>query len=661
MGKYERPRRLPIEPDAYPQEDTFETDTLLPDEDASFSDEDTDSLQEEEVYDSDEEMDYNEEEYDTDDNADYDEEEYDADDDEDFEDNEYFEDSPRRITAKQKIILVSVCASVLLLLIGLIVGIVIFSGRDTDDDLILDNVYAGEVNLGGMTMEEAKGALHLATDRTFSKKDMVVQVYEGMSFSLSPENSGASLNVDAVVKAAYDYGRGGSEADFLLAKKKAASSSYTIALLPYLRLDLDYIRQTVEEYCAANNSELTQPVISLKGTRPTYDPNAVNQSAAHQSLQITLGTPYCQLDANSLYERILDAYSMNNLLVVCEDTERAEPDAVTAEALFSQFCTASKDASIDPATYELTPEVYGYGFNVAAVQQQLDSKNYGDTLEIEFEFLIPNVLTEHLTENLFLDTLGEYRSNYNAESEERIANLKLVCDIINNHVINAGETFSFNKVLGEISESNGFVTAPVSTYNGKALGGGITQVSSALYYSVLMANLDVVERHSHDFAVDFIDFGLDAYVDGHSKDLRFRNTSTSPVRIVAQLQENAVFVELQGANTLGYTTKIISTVLSKLEPAIIEQRLDPDNLSGYRDGDVIQTGIPGYKVAVYMEKYDPLTNALLSSLQVSTSDYKKTDTIVVTIEEPATETPTQLPEQSEESITETQEDVLLLP
>ena len=137
----------------------------------------------------------------------------------------------------------------------------IFSGRDTDDDLILDNVYAGEVNLGGMTMEEAKGALHLATDRTFSKKDMVVQVYEGMSFSLSPENSGASLNVDAVVKAAYDYGRGGSEADFLLAKKKAASSSYTIALRPPLRLDLDYIRQTLEEYCAANNSELTQPVI----------------------------------------------------------------------------------------------------------------------------------------------------------------------------------------------------------------------------------------------------------------------------------------------------------------------------------------------------------------------------------------------------------------
>lgn len=658
MGKYERPRRLPIEPDAYPQEDIRETDALLPDEDVSFSD-DTDFLQEEESYDSNEETDHDEEEYDSDEETDYDEEEYEAD--EDYEEDEYFEDSPRGVTTKQKVILVSVCAGVLVLLIGLIVGIVIFSGRDTDDDLILDNVYAGEVNLGGMTMEEAKGALHLATDRTFSKKDMVVQVYEGMSFSLSPENTGASLNVDAVVKAAYDYGRGGSEADFLLAKRKAASSSYTIALLPYLRLDLDYIRQTVEEYCAANNSELTQPIISLKGTRPTYDPNAINQSTAHQSLQITLGTPYFQLDANSLYERILDAYSMNNLLVVCEDTERTEPDPVTAEALFSQFCTASKDASIDPATYELTPEVYGYGFNVAAVQQQLDSKHYGDSLEIEFEFLIPGVLTEHLTENLFLDTLGEYRSSYDPESEERIVNLKLACDIINNHVINAGETFSFNKVLGEISESNGFVTAPVSGYNGTALGGGVTQVSSALYYSVLMANFDVVERHSHDFAVDFIDFGLDAYVDGRSKDLRFRNTSTSPVRIVAQIQENAVFVELQGANTLGYTTKIISTVLSKVEPAVIEQRLEPDNLSGYRDGDVIQSGIPGYKVAVYMEKYDPLTNALLSSLQVSTSDYRKIDTIIVKIEEPATEPPTQLPEQPEEPITETQEAVLLLP
>ena len=74
------------------------------------------------------------------------------------------------------------------------------------------------------------------------------------------------------------------------------------------------------------------------------------------------------------------------------------------------------------------------------------------------------------------------------------------------------------------------------------------------------------------------------------------------------------------------------------------QYVDKDNVLGQKDGDILQEGITGYDVDVYMDKYDRETGELLSSLQVSTSAYVKQDQIQVRIEseQPSTE-PTEDP------------------
>ncbi len=57
-----------------------------------------------------------------------------------------------------------------------------------------------------------------------------------------------------------------------------------------------------------------------------------------------------------------------------------------------------------------------------------------------------------------------------------------------------GETFSFNKHTGKRSKENGYKSAPVIMEGEmeEDYGGGVCQVSSTLYNSVLYAGLEIV-------------------------------------------------------------------------------------------------------------------------------------------------------------------------
>ena len=138
-----------------------------------------------------------------------------------FDDVLPFDNTPQKegLGRKQIIILVSIGAAVLLGLIGLIIGLLLFSGRSTDDGLILENVFAAGVDLSGMTVEEAVNALHVATDDSICKEPMVIHIYDG-TLSLYPDETNAILDVDAIAQAAYNYGRSGTHAENQQIQKK---------------------------------------------------------------------------------------------------------------------------------------------------------------------------------------------------------------------------------------------------------------------------------------------------------------------------------------------------------------------------------------------------------------------------------------------------------
>lgn len=544
----------------------------------------------------------------------------------------------KRAIRNRKIAIITVCSVILVVLIGLIVGMIVYANRNKDDGLILNNVYAAGINLGGMTQEDAKNALHLVTDNTFTQKDMVIKLPDA-TITLPASETGAKLNVDKVVEAAFNYGRSGSVTENKKAQQNANTIQHTIALLSYMELDTRYIQNVLKEFCDSYSSIMTQPSDTISGNRPEYDPENPDISVTHQTLTITLGTPDYKLDYNRLYDRVLDAYSMNQLEISYEAPILTNPQVPSAQALFDKYCLMPENAQLDDQL-NVIPEIYGYGFDVDTLQKRIDNAKHGETIQVTLNFMKPDVTSKELSKNVLPDVLVDYLCSNPDATEEWIHNMTLACEAINGKVVNAGENFSFNQLLGRITEANGFKKAPGYSKGMEAqvLGAGVEQVASALYYCALVCDFTILERHNSGYAVKYIDLGLDAYITG-SQDLRFTNSSDHPIRILAEVDGNSVRVRIQGTDKRMYDIEIKSVIEETLEPEHSYKVVAKENVMGYEDGQILVSGITGYTVKVYRVKYNKQTGDETIRTIIDVSNYSKRDQVEVQIESDPIEDP----------------------
>lgn len=126
----------------------------------------------------------------------------------------------------------------------------------------------------------------------------------------------------------------------------------------------------------------------------------------------------------------------------------------------------------------------------------------------------------------------------------KVHNIRLALRAIDGIEVAAGETFSFWKQVGRPSRVRGFV-------KGRELregcliaspGGGLCQLSNALYEAALGAGFEIVERHAHSRLVpgSRAALGRDATVFWNYVDLRFR--AAQAFRIEARLTSDALIV-----------------------------------------------------------------------------------------------------------------------
>ena len=128
-------------------------------------------------------------------------------------------------------------------------------------------------------------------------------------------------------------------------------------------------------------------------------------------------------------------------------------------------------------------------------------------------------------DNKKLTTLrGEFSTSYENSISSRKHNVFLATKSINGIIVNPSETFSFNKIVGERSEKNGYQNAKI-ILNGEyvdGIGGGVCQVSTTLYNALLLSNLKITEKHAHSLQVSYVAPSFDAMVSGNSLDLTTR-------------------------------------------------------------------------------------------------------------------------------------------
>ncbi|MGN1420751.1 MAG: VanW family protein [Eubacterium sp.] len=134
-------------------------------------------------------------------------------------------------------------------------------------------------------------------------------------------------------------------------------------------------------------------------------------------------------------------------------------------------------------------------------------------------------------------------STYYVNNANRTTNLKIASKAISGTIINPGETFSLNKVVGPRTAAKGYKEAPVFTGGDgveNGLGGGICQVASTMFNCVLNANLTINERHQHSQRVSYVPLGRDSAIYGTVEDLKWTNNTKYAIKVEMTVKNGVI-------------------------------------------------------------------------------------------------------------------------
>jgi len=253
----------------------------------------------------------------------------------------------------------------------------------------------------------------------------------------------------------------------------------------------------------------------------------------------------------------------------------------------------------------ITPEIIGQTLSIDDFSNEL--KNIILALQLPQNISIP--LTESaplVTANSLkgIDTiLSSYSTQFNNSNYKRSENIRISAASLNHILIDPEQIISFNELVGLRLAQAGYQEAPV-LIDGKSvpdIGGGVCQVSSTLYNTVLLANLKSVERISHFYPSSYVPMGLDATVADHLLDFKFQNILKNPIYIITQVYQGTVSIYILGNHDdlSPYKISLISIIEQTTSPPI-SLRYDKSLPAGSRI--LIDSGKPGYIVSAYRLK-----------------------------------------------------------
>lgn len=127
-----------------------------------------------------------------------------------------------------------------------------------------------------------------------------------------------------------------------------------------------------------------------------------------------------------------------------------------------------------------------------------------------------------------------------ANNEGRNTNLKVCANRLNGTIVKPNKKFMWSKVVGICTKSQGYRDA-VAFSNGNdilMIGGGVCQFSTSLYQCAKKSNMKILERHTHDKPITYIEEGEDATVAQGSKDFIFKNNKNYAIKIETDAYEN---------------------------------------------------------------------------------------------------------------------------
>lgn len=180
------------------------------------------------------------------------------------------------------------------------------------------------------------------------------------------------------------------------------------------------------------------------------------------------------------------------------------------------------------------------------------------------------------------ELLGQGVSYFAGSIENRIYNIGLAASRINGTLIAPGEIFSFNNVVGEISGASGYKPAYVIKSGRTVLddGGGVCQVSTTLFRSVLNAGLPIIARTAHAYRVGYYEQGfppgLDATVFSPTVDFKFKNDTAAHILVQANVSGTTLVIEIYGTSDGRVSTLSTPRTTNQTPPPPELRQDDPE-------------------------------------------------------------------------------------
>jgi vancomycin resistance protein YoaR len=234
--------------------------------------------------------------------------------------------------------------------------------------------------------------------------------------------------------------------------------------------------------------------------------------------------------------------------------------------------------------------------SAARARGAVDASGDAIVVEAPVATFAPRISSAFLKSLSIETVVAEYETFFGrgGDQQRRGKNIDNAAQKLDGLVISPGEMVSFNEVVGERSEANGFQKS-WEIFKGEmveGVGGGTCQVASTFHAATLFAGFDVLERLPHSRPSAYIPLGLDSTVVFPAVDLKVRNPHPFPVVVHAKTEGNKLKVEL-----LGKERPVQVTFGRDVEKAIAYKRkiVEDPSLTG-KKVRVKQHGIKGYKV-----------------------------------------------------------------
>ena len=436
---------------------------------------------------------------------------------------------------------------IFIIILVIMIFSVIFAILNINNNNILNGVKIEGIDVSGLSREEAKAKIE--TVYNAKKEEDIILKYNDFETTISQDILETNYDLDKAVNEAISLGKDGN----------IITNNYNIlfALLGKKNIKVD---MSINEERIKDEIENIQTNIPGTIIEPDY-------YVENDKLIITPGQEGIKISVDNLINRIKNTLktSSSNQQYIEIPMDNVWPDKIDIEKIHDEIYKEVQDAYLTENPITIHPEVEGVNFDIEEAKKILE--NDSEQYEIPLKITKPNVTMEQIGAEAFPNKISFYSTRYDGGDVNRSTNLELACEKINDVIVLPGETFSYNKTLGERSKAAGYKTAKVYE-NGEVvdgIGGGICQISSTLYNAVLKANLEIVERRNHQFITSYVEEGRDATVAYGVTDFKFKNSRKYAIKIKASASNGVATIEILGIKEeveyqISFDTKTISTI-----------------------------------------------------------------------------------------------------